>query len=48
MREISVTIEQGGTDFEYLIAEKATDKIVEEGVTRDVGILVTRILIQLI
>lgn len=48
MREISVTIGQGGTDFEYLIAEKATDKIVEEGVTRDVGILVTRILIQLI
>ena len=48
MREISVTIGQGGTDFEYLVAEKATDNIVEEGTIRDVGVLVTRILIQLI
>jgi len=48
MREISVTIGQGGTDFEYLIADKATDTIVEEGATRNVGALVTRILIQLI
>jgi len=48
MREISVTIGQGGTDFEYLIAEKATENIVEEGATRDVGMLVTRILIQFI
>jgi len=47
-REISVTIGQGGTDFEYLIAEKATENIVEEGATRDVGMLVTRILVQLI
>lgn len=47
-REISVTVGQGGTDFEYLIAEKATDNIVEEGTTGNVGILVTRILIQFI
>jgi len=47
-REISVTIGQGGTDFEYLIADKATDTIVEEGATRNVGALVTRILVQLI
>ena len=47
-REISVTIGQGGTAFEYLIAEKATDNIVEEGTTGNVGILVTRILIQFI
>jgi hypothetical protein len=47
-REISVTIGQGGTDLEYLVSEKATDTIVEEGATRNVGALVTRILIQLI
>jgi len=47
-REISVTIGQGGTAFEYLIAEKATENIVEEGTTSSVGILVTRILIQFI
>ncbi len=44
--EISVTVGPGGTDFEYLIAQKATDNIVDEGATRDVGTLVTRILIQ--
>ena len=48
MREISVTVGQGGTDFEYLIADKATDNIIEEGTTRDIRILVTRILIQFI
>ena len=47
-REISVTVGQGGTDFEYLVAEKATDNIIEEGTTRDIRILVTRILIQFI
>ena len=47
-REISVTIGQSGTDFEYLIAEKTTENIVEEGTTSNVGILVTRILIQFI
>jgi len=47
-REISVTIGQGGTDLEYLVSEKATDTIVQEGTTRDVGSLVTRILVQFI
>ena len=47
-REISVTIGQGGTECEYLVAEKATDSIVEEGTIRDIRILVTRILIQFI
>jgi len=47
-REISVTVGPGGTDFEYLVVEKATDNIVEEGAIRDVGVLVTRILIQFI
>ena len=44
--EISVTVGPGGTDFEYLITQKATENIVDEGATRDVGTLVTRILIQ--
>ena len=46
--EISVTVGLRENGFEYLIVQKVTDNVVEEGTLRDVGTLVRRILVHFV
>lgn len=44
--EVSVTVGSGGKPFDYLIARKGTDDVIEEGTTRDLVTLVRKVLVH--
>jgi len=46
--EVSVTVGPAGKPFDYLIARKGTDDIIEEGTTPDLVTLVRRVLIHFV